>query len=68
MASMVEMVEAHLLNVQREVQTLNERKTQIDQEITRLQEYLRDGSATLEEAKTPPATPVAETSPQTSLF
>lgn len=68
MASMVEMVEAHLLNVQREVQTLNERKTQIDQEIARLQEYLRDGSATLEGAKTPPPTPVAETSPQTSLF
>ena len=50
MASLKEMAEAHLLNVQREIQQLNERKATIDQEIERLSSYLEDGKQTLEES------------------
>lgn len=51
MASMVEMVEAHLMNVQREIQVLEERKVAIDAEIDKLKGYLTEGSATLTESK-----------------
>jgi hypothetical protein len=47
MPTMAEMVEAHLLNVQKEIQNLNERKAMIDQDIERLQSYLTEGSKTL---------------------
>ena len=71
MASMVEMVEAHLLNVQREIKNLNERKVQIDQEIDRLEEYLKVGAASLEESRpdapVAPAAPAAP-APQAKLF
>jgi len=71
MASMVEMVEAHLLNVQREIKNLNERKVQIDQEIDRLEEYLKVGAASLEESRADapvaPAAPAAP-APQAKLF
>lgn len=50
MATIEEMAEAHLLNVQREVQKLNEQKAQIDQEISRLASYLEEGKKTLEES------------------
>jgi hypothetical protein len=50
MPSMAEMVEAHLMNVQREIQTLQERKVAIDAEIEKLKSYWTDGSATLTEA------------------
>ena len=50
MATIEEMAEAHLLNVQREVQKLNEQKVQIDQEISRLTSYLEEGKKTLEES------------------
>lgn len=50
MPSMAEMVEAHLMNVQREVQALEERKVAIDAEIEKLKSYLVDGSATLTES------------------
>ena len=49
MATLQEMAEAHLLNVQREIQQLTERKGTIDQEIERLHSYLQDGKQTLEE-------------------
>jgi len=39
----VDMAEAHLLNVQRELQTLTQRKAEIDSEINKLQDYLKDG-------------------------
>ena len=39
----VDMAEAHLLNVQRELQALTQRKTEIESEISKLQEYLKDG-------------------------
>lgn len=47
MPSMSEMVEAHLMNVQREISNLNERKVAIDKEIEKLQQYLQDGQKTL---------------------
>ena len=39
----VDMAEAHLLNVQRELQALTQRKTEIESEISKLQEYLKLG-------------------------
>lgn len=47
MASMADMVEAHLMNVQREIGNLNERKNAIDKEIEKLQQYLQEGQTTL---------------------
>ena len=49
MISMKEMVQAHLLNVEREVKTLEDRKVDIDQEIEKLKAYLSDGVTTLNE-------------------
>lgn len=49
MPSMEEMVQAHLLNVEREINTLEERKVAIDQEIEKLQSYLNEGVDTLKE-------------------
>lgn len=51
MPSMIEMVEAHLLNVQREIGNLNERKNAIDKEIEKLQQYLQEGHNTLLESR-----------------
>ena len=39
----VDMAEAHLLNVQRELQTLTQRKAEIESEISKLENYLKDG-------------------------
>ena len=39
----VDMAEAHLLNVQRELQALAQRKAEIDGEISKLEGYLKDG-------------------------
>jgi hypothetical protein len=39
----MDMAEAHLLNVQRELQALAQRKTEIDSEISKLEGYLKDG-------------------------
>jgi|SaaInl4_100m_RNA_FD_contig_61_252848_length_939_multi_3_in_0_out_0_1 hypothetical protein len=49
MPSMEDMVQAHLLNVEREIKTLEERKVAIDQEIEKLQSYLNEGVDTLKE-------------------
>tara|TARA_Y100000004_G_C8724089_1_gene331368 strand:+ start:348 stop:578 length:231 start_codon:yes stop_codon:yes gene_type:complete len=51
MPKMEEMVEAHLMNVQREIANLEERKVTIDTEIEKLKSYLSEGQATLTEAK-----------------
>ena len=51
MSTVTQMAEAHLLNVQREIQNLNERKVQIDQEIEQLTSYLNDGARELQEAQ-----------------
>ena len=66
MPSMAEMVEAHLLNVQREIQTLEERKVAIDSDIEKLKGYLSEGSATLTEAKSTVA--VQQDAPASTVF
>ena len=50
MATLKEMAEALLLNVNREIQQLTERKETIDKEIERLHSYLQEGKQTLEES------------------
>ena len=51
MASIQEMAEVHLLNVEREINTLNERKAQVEQEINRLTAYLAEGKQAVMEAQ-----------------
>ena len=43
MAKLIEMAEAHLLNVQREIATLEQRKVEIDSEVEKLKSYLQEG-------------------------
>jgi len=43
MVKVLEMAEAHLLNVQREINTLEQRKVEIDAELEKLRSYLQDG-------------------------
>lgn len=50
MPSMADMVEAHLVNVQREIATLQERKVAIDTEIAKLESYLQEGKQQLQQA------------------
>ena len=50
MASIQEMAEVHLLNVEREINVLNERKEQVEQEINRLTAYLAEGKQAVMEA------------------
>tara|TARA_B100001094_G_scaffold107687_2_gene103679 strand:- start:5833 stop:6051 length:219 start_codon:yes stop_codon:yes gene_type:complete len=49
MATMKEMAEAHLLNVQREIQNLSAKRGEIDNELKTLNEYLLEGSKVLSE-------------------
>ena len=49
MPSLKEMAEAHLLNVQREIQTLKQRQVEIGEEITKLESYLEEGVRDLNE-------------------
>ncbi len=52
MTTIKEMAEAHLLNVQREIQNLTQKRAELDKELNTLNEYLVEGSKTLSE---PPA-------------
>ena len=65
MPTMVEMVEAHLMNVQREIANLEERKVAIETEIEKLKSYLSEGQATLTEAK---STQVKQDAPASTVF
>ena len=51
MSKVLEMAEAHLLNVQRELQNLSQRKGEIEAEIEKLTSYLEEGVSTVNEAK-----------------
>ncbi len=42
-----QLAEAHLMNVQREISSLNNQKAQIEAEIKRLTEYLNNGVDTI---------------------
>ena len=52
MTTMKEMAEAHLLNVQREIQNLSARRAEIETELQTLNEYLLEGSKVLSEVPT----------------
>jgi len=47
MTTLTEMANAHLMNVQREIQNLTLRKAEIEEEIKKLQDYLVEGSSAL---------------------
>mgnify|MGYP001217658223 CR=1 FL=1 len=49
--TLIEMAEAHLININREVQQLNQKKQDIDNEILRLQNYLDENSVVVQRAK-----------------
>lgn len=66
MATMIEMVEAHLINVQREIANLTEKRNALEKEIEKLQQYLREGQGTLLEAKN--TTQVKQKSVTPSIF
>ena len=44
MANVIEMAEAHLLNVQREIATLEQKKIEIDQEVVKLQSVVQNAN------------------------
>jgi len=60
MTTIKEMAEAHLLNVQREIKTLEQRKQDIDAEINRLTDYLKDGADVLAASSVPEASAVPD--------
>tara|TARA_Y100000996_G_scaffold410167_1_gene392054 strand:+ start:1203 stop:1430 length:228 start_codon:yes stop_codon:yes gene_type:complete len=70
MTNILEMAEAHLMNIQREIQVLEQRKIEIDKEISRLSEYLEGGVVAVSDAKSeasaaldsPTATPLSDLS------
>jgi peptidoglycan hydrolase CwlO-like protein len=67
-ATIAEMAEAHLLNVEREINNLNARKGEIDKEIDRLQAYLQEGRATLLEAQSTQEVVPQVAQPQSANF
>ena len=52
MPSLQEMAEAHLLNVQREIQTLKQRQVEIGEEVKKLESYLEEVVRDLNEVQT----------------
>jgi len=48
---LVEMAEAHLININREIQQLDQKKKDIDNEILRLKNYLDENSVVVQQAK-----------------
>ena len=65
MPSLEEMAKAHLLNVEREINSLKERKVAIDQDIERLQAYLNEGVQVLVPEESNTETP--ETKSQSTI-
>lgn len=51
MEDLIKMAESHLLNVEREIETLRGRQDQLQQSIEQLQAYLVDGAAVIEKHK-----------------
>jgi septal ring factor EnvC (AmiA/AmiB activator) len=47
MLSIIEMAEAHLVNVKRELASLNETRLSVEKEIEKFTMYLKEGEATL---------------------
>ena len=59
MANIQEMAEAHLRNVQQQIQDLQGQKEQIDKDIQMLSDYLQQGVAELESVTEAPEMPEA---------
>jgi predicted nucleic acid-binding Zn-ribbon protein len=51
MSKVLEMAEAHLLNVEREINMLRERQKTVEAEIEKLTLYLREGVAQLQQER-----------------
>tara|TARA_A100001515_G_scaffold113345_1_gene94574 strand:+ start:555 stop:791 length:237 start_codon:yes stop_codon:yes gene_type:complete len=66
MTSVVDMAEAHLINVQREVQQLVKRKEDIQAEIDRLTQYLGEATGVVETAKSEAQAALAGSATSTS--
>ena len=60
MTTVLDMAEAHLLNVQREIQILEKRKQEVDTEIEKLSEYLQGGVEAVDGAKSEAQAALAE--------
>lgn len=60
MASILEMAEAHLANVEREIGNLHNNKKQIDNEIERLTGYLNEGRQAVASAKSSAEAPATK--------
>ena len=71
MANIKEMAEAHLKNVQKQIQDLENTKTQIDTDIATLKAYLEDGIAELNGSSNlveQQSSPVAMELPTSNIF
>ena len=66
MTSVLEMAEAHLLNIQREIQQLDQRKNEIQSEIERLQQYMNEAIGVVETAKSEATAALANPTTSTS--
>ena len=58
MSKVLEMAEAHLLNVEREINMLRERQKTVEAEIEKLTSYLREGVAQLQQERQKLSEPV----------
>lgn len=58
MSKVLEMAEAHLLNVEREINMLRERQKTVEAEIEKLTVYLREGVAQLQQERQKLSEPV----------
>ena len=71
MANLRDMAEAHLKNVQKQIQDLENTKTQIDADITTLKSYLEEGVAELNGSSNlveQQSSPVAMELPTSNIF
>ena len=66
MTDVLEMAEAHLINVAREVQTLEQRKIEIQSEIDRLKSYIDEAKQVVEGAKAEAQAALASSATSTS--
>ncbi len=66
MTTVLEMAEAHLLNVSREIQTLEQRKLDVESEIDRLKSYVNEAAGVVEGAKSEARAALANSATATS--
>lgn len=66
MTSVLDMAEAHIINVQRELQQLEKRKEDVQAEIDRLTQYLGEAAGVVETAKSEAQAALAGSATSTS--